>query len=136
MRSDFIFRLISGALFFALTIAPVAAQIDENATDDEPEEVIEELVVVGTRPGDPVDADPAYREVLRQQMMQEVERMRVEEAQGWRETSLTVETRTSENSRIVWGYDPEADRDMRNDIDFDTMPGETVRPATLFRAEF
>lgn len=136
MQSDLIFRLVSGALCLIFAAQHAAAQIDQEAADDAADEVIEELVVVGTRPGDPVEADPAYSEVLRQQMMEEVERMRAEEAQAWRDTSLTVETSPTENSRITWGYDPVADRDMREDLGFDAMPGETVRPATLFRAEF
>ena len=134
MESRFLIRLIVVMLFYALAVLPVAAQIDEDAADAEPDEVIEELVVIGTRPGDPVDADPAYREVLRQQMMQEVERIRVEEEEGWRNSNLNYQS--SEDSRIVWGYDPKADREMRNDMEFNTLPGETTKPATLFRAQF
>ena len=134
MSVDFLCRLFSGALFFALISLPAVAQIDESATDDEPDEAMEELVVVGTRPGDPFEGDLAHKETLRQQMMQEVERMRVEEEQGWREEQLTY--KSSESSRISWGYDPKEDRDLRNDMTFEAMPGETVRPATLFRAEF
>ena len=134
MQSHFLIRLIVVMLFYALAALPVAAQIDEDAADTEPDEVIEELVVIGTRPGDPVDADPAYREVLRQQMMEEVERIRVEEEEGWRNSNLNYQS--SEESRIVWGYDPKADREMRNDMEFNTLPGETTKPATLFRAQF
>jgi len=134
MLSDSLLRLILGVFFLALVAVPAVAQIDEDTTDDEPDGVIEELVVVGTRPGNQVEADPVYRDLLRQQMMDEVERMRLEEENTWRDSNLNY--RSSEESRIVWGYDPKADRDMRNDMDFDTMPGETVRPATLFRAEF
>jgi hypothetical protein len=134
MQSHFLIRLIVVMLFYALAALPVAAQIDEDAADTEPDEVIEELVVIGTRPGDPADADPAYREVLRQQMMEEVERIRVEEEEGWRNSNLNYQS--SEESRIVWGYDPKADREMRNDMEFNTLPGETTKPATLFRAQF
>ncbi len=134
MRSKFLIRLMVVMLLHALAVLPVAAQIDEDAAETEPDEVIEELVVVGTRPGDPSDADPAYREVLRQQMMEEVERIRVEEEEGWRNSNLNYQS--SEESRIVWGYDPKADREMRNDMEFNTLPGETTKPATLFRAQF
>jgi hypothetical protein len=134
MQSHFLTRLILAMLFSALTAFPVAAQIDEDAVDTESDEIIEELIVVGTRPGDPADADPLYREVLRQQMMEEVERMRVEEEEGWRNSNQTY--KTSEKSRLVWGYDPKEDRDMRNDVDYSTLPGETMKPATLFRAQF
>jgi hypothetical protein len=134
MQSHFLTRLILAMLFSALTAFPVAAQIDEDAVDTESDEIIEELIVVGTRPGDPADADPLYREVLRQQMMEEVDRMRVEEEEGWRNSNQTY--KTSEKSRLVWGYDPKEDRDMRNDVDYSTLPGETIKPATLFRAQF
>jgi hypothetical protein len=134
MQRHFLTRLIFAMLFSALTALPVAAQIDEDAVDTESAEIIEELIVVGTRPGDPADADPLYREVLRQQMMEEVERIRVEEEEGWRNSNQTFQS--SEESRMVWGYDPKADRDMRNDMDFNTLPDETIKPATLFRAQF
>ena len=134
MQSRFLTRLIVAMQFSVLAALPVAAQIDEDAVDTDSDEVIEELVVIGTRPGDPADTDPVYREVLRQQMMEEVERIRVEEEEGWRDSNLTFQS--SEESRMTWGYDPKADRDMRNDMDFGTLPGETMKPATLFRAQF
>ena len=134
MRDCFSSRRIMGLLSVALVVAPVTAQIDESALVDESSIVIEELVVVGTRPGDQVKADPIYEEILRQQMMDQVERMRLEEEESWRNSKLTYQS--SKESRIVWGYDPKAERDMRNDLDLNSMPGDTTKPATLFRVKF
>lgn len=134
MRNCFSSRLIMGSLSVTLLAAPVAAQVDQNAPVDESGKVVEELVVYGTRPGDQVEVDPMYEEMLRQQMMEEVQRMRLEEEEDWRNSNLTY--RSSRESRIVWGYDPKADRDMHNDFDRNTLPGETTKPATLFRAQF
>ena len=82
----------------------------------------------------PPELEKPFRQMLRQQMLDEVERMRREEEENWRDSNLTY--RSSEESRIVWGYDPKADRDMRNQVDLGSLPGDRTRPATLFRAQF
>ena len=134
MRISLPARLIMGALSAALLVAPATAQIDENITDRESADVLEELVVIGTRPGDKVRADPIYESILRQQMIEEVERMRRDEEENWRNSNLTYQSKR--DSRMSWGYDPKADRDMRNSVDTNTLPGDTVKPASLFRAKF
>jgi hypothetical protein len=103
MRYCFASRLIMGVLSVTLLAAPGVAQVDQNAPADESGTVIEELVIVGTRPGDQDKADPMYEEMLRQQMMEEVQRMRFEEEEDWRNSNLTYQS--SQQSRIVWGYD-------------------------------
>lgn len=134
MRSYVSSRLTMGVLSVTLLAAPVVAQVEQNAPADESGEAIEELVVYGTRSGDKVKADPMYEELLRQQMMDEVQRMRLEEEEDWRNSELTYES--SRESRIVWGYDPAADRALRNDLERNSLSGETTPPATLFRATF
>ena len=134
MRYCFASRLIMGVLSVTLLAAPGVAQVDQDAPADESGTVIEELVIVGTRPGDQNKADPMYEEMLRQQMMEEVQRMRFEEEEDWRNSNLTYQS--SQQSRIVWGYDPKADREMRDDIERNSLPGDTTKPATLFRAQF
>jgi hypothetical protein len=134
MRRGFSSRLVMGALSASFLTAPVVAQVEQNKPVDESDEVIEELVVYGTRSGDQVKADPMYEEILRQQMMDEVQRMRLEEEDDWRNSNLTY--RSSRESRMVWGYDPKADRDLLNEIDRNSLPGDTTKPATLFRAKF
>ena len=126
-------------LFFAQLLAllliplQLAAQVDEDKSADEATEVLEEIVVYGSREGDPTDADPKYEEIWRQRMLDQVARMRLEEETKWRE-DLTWQS--SEDSRIVLGYDPAGDRLRRQDLDLVDMPGDTVKPATLFRAKF
>lgn len=134
MRTCFASRLITGVLSVTLLAAPVVAQVDENAPAGESDKVIDELVVFGTRPGDQDKVDPIRKEFWRQQMFESVERMRFEEEEEWRTSKLTY--RSGAKSRMVWGYDPNADRNMYDEFDFNTNPGVTTKPATLFRAQF
>jgi hypothetical protein len=134
MPTSFASRLITGVLAVSLLAAPVVAQVDENAPVDESGEVIDELVVIGTRPGDRDKVDPVRKEFWRQQMFESVELMRLEEEEDWRDSELTY--RSGAKSRMVWGYDPNADRNMYDEFDFNTNPGVTTKPATLFRAQF
>ena len=134
MPTSFASRLTTGVLAVSLLATPVVAQVDENAPVDESGEVIDELVVVGTRPGDRDKVDPIRKEFWRQQMFESVELMRLEEEEDWRDSKLTY--RSGAKSRMVWGYDPNADRNMYDEFDFNTNPGVTTKPATLFRAQF
>ncbi len=134
MPTNFASRLTTGVLAVTLLAAPVVAQVDENAPVDESGAVIDELVVIGTRPGDRDKVDPVRKEFWRQQMFESVERMRLEEEEDWRDSKLTY--RSNPESRMVWGYDPNADRHMYDEFDFNTNPGVTTKPATLFRAQF
>jgi hypothetical protein len=134
MPTSFASRLITGVLSVTLLAAPVVAQVDENAPVDESGEVIDELVVIGTRPGDRDKVDPVRKEFWRQQMFESVELMRLEEEEDWRDSELTY--RSGAKSRMVWGYDPGADREMYRGFNFDSNPGVTTKPATLFRAQF
>ncbi len=134
MPTSFASRLITGVLSVSLLAAPVVAQVDENAPVDESGAVIDELVVIGTRPGDRDKVDPVRKEFWRQQMFESVELMRLEEEEDWRDSELTY--RSGAKSRMVWGYDPNADRNMYDEFDFNTNPGVTTKPATLFRAQF
>ena len=134
MRTSLASQLVTGVLSVTLLAAPVVAQVDETAPVDESGEVIDELVVVGTRPGGPDKVDLMRKEMWRQQMFETVERMRFEEEEEWRTSKLTY--KSGAKSRMVWGYDPGADRDMYSEFDFNTNPGVTTKPATLFRAQF
>ncbi len=134
MPTSFATRLITGVLSVSLLAAAVVAQVDENAPVDESGAVIDELVVIGTRPGDRDKVDPVRKEFWRQQMFESVELMRLEEEEDWRDSELTY--RSGAKSRMVWGYDPNADRNMYDEFDFNTNPGVTTKPATLFRAQF
>ena len=134
MRTNCAALLISGALAASLASLPVTAQVDEGVSDDDSAEVIEELVVYANRKGDQVEVDPVYQEMMRQQMMDEVQRMRQEEEEDWRNSNLTYQS--SKKSRIVWGNDPKADRAMQEDLERNRLSGDTTKPTTLFRAQF
>ena len=113
--------------------ASAFAQIAE----DEEEEVIEEIVVIaGEKPGDPVDVDALYEEMMRDMLMIDLDRLKVlEEDLAWREeTDKTINADSS--SRIKWGYDPQDELRMRNDLDMSDVEGTPTKPATVFRFEF
>ncbi len=115
----------------ALTVASTLAQ----ETYDE--EVIEEIVVIaGDRPGDPVDVDALYEEMMRDMLRIDLDRLEVlEDDLAWREeTDKTINANSS--SRIKWGYDPQDELRMRNDLDISAVQGVPTRPATVFRFEF
>jgi len=128
-------------------VLPASAQVDEAKEPDSAgsakaaesaapasNEVLDEIVAYGKRSGDPTDADPKYEAMWRQQMQDEITRMRVEEEEQWRRGDLTTTTDTT--PRMEWGYDPQSDRERRNDLDLNTRSSDTTRPATLFRAQF
>lgn len=113
--------------------ANAVAQVVEEAE----EEVIEEIIVTaGGRPGDPVDVDALYEEMMRDMLMIDLDRLDVlEDDFAWRkETDKTLNTNSS--SRIKWGYDPQDELRMRNDLDMSTVQGTPTKPATVFRFEF
>ena len=120
---------------------PAYAQVDEtrqagSAKPAEPigNEVLDEIVAYGKRPGDPTAADPKYDDIWRQRMRDQIARMRVEEEEQWRRSDLTTTTDTT--PRMEFGYDPKADRERRNDLDTLDRSGDAIKPATLFRARF
>ncbi len=49
----------------------------------------------------------------------------------WRKSAAEEDT-----SRISWGYDPEDEYRMRNELDLQDLPSQGTKPATLFRFNF
>ena len=95
---------------------------------------MEEVVVYGTRRGDPVDIDALYLEQFRKRVLDDYfEQQRLMERERWR-SSLDVKSKSP--SRIRWGYDPGAELRMRRETDLMDLPFETTRPASLFRIGF
>ncbi len=122
----------------ACTTAIVALTVTSTiAQETYDEEVIEEIVVIaGDRPGDPVDVDALYEEMMRDMLRIDLDRLEVlEDDLAWRkETDKTINANSS--SRIKWGYDPQDELRMRNDLDMSDVQGVPTRPATVFRFEF
>jgi hypothetical protein len=95
---------------------------------------IEEVVVYGTRRGDPVDLDALYLEQFRKRVLDDYfKQQRLLERERWRSS---LETKVKSPSRIRWGYDPGAELRMRRETDLMDLPFETTRPASIFRVEF
>ena len=144
----------------ALPLAAVAnAQMDsteDNAESDNPEaraaadaaaptEIPEELfelrvmdeivVVAGPQGQTPFELEMEREELMRQAIFAEARlREREQEEIAWRQADPDLK---NPNSRIKWGYSPQAEARMRrqNDFMFD-MPAGNTQPATLVRAEF
>ncbi len=118
---------------FIGTIA-MAQENAEQAADEE-EEVIDEIVVIaGGKPGDPVDVEALYEEMMRDRLMTDMTRLRVlEEQNEWRGSAATT---TSRSSRITWGYSPQDELRFRRESAFPDETFITTRPATVFRFEF
>lgn len=130
-------KIASIAKRFGYTVA-IAALVGANAIAQEAEEeVIEEIVVIaGGRSGDPVDVEALYEEMKRDMLRIDLDRLRdLEDDLAWRkETDKTINADSS--SRIKWGYDPQDELRMRNDLDMSDVQGVPTKPATVFRFQF
>lgn len=105
-------------------------EAEEEQTEDDEE--VEEIIVVAPRPGDRTRVDPEYEDPLRKRILKDLYEMRMlEEEYEWRKAGAD-----RSKSRIKLGYDPRDDYRMRNEMDFDELPFEQTKPATLFRFEF
>jgi hypothetical protein len=115
----------------------VAAQsVDDEDESTPDEEVVDEIVVVVDRDGDPVfDVDMRQEEILREKVFNEYFRLQaLEEEAAWRRADPDLEIKDS--SRIKWGYNPQAEARMRRDTELTDLPIDTTKPATVFRVEF
>lgn len=117
---------------------------DENARDpaddatevEDAEEstVVEEIVVFADRPGNPVDIDKKYGELLRRRIIKDIERLQVlNEEFEWRRSGATT---GKEQSRIKWGYDPRDQNRVRQNSRMTDLPIDDTKPATIFSIDF
>ena len=114
--------------------AAAFAQEDAEQADDEVEIIDEIIVTAGDKPGDPVDVDALYEDMMRDMLMTDLDRLNtLEEEQKWRAaTDKSVKT----SPRISWGYDPNDEARIRREHDMSDIQGSPTRPATVFRFEF
>ena len=106
---------------------------EEAESSEDGEEVTQEIVVYANKPGDKIDVDARYEELLRSILTKELERIRVlEEEYEWRASEFDGKN----SPRIKWGYDPRAELRMRRDTELTDLPMDETKPATLFRFEF
>jgi hypothetical protein len=112
--------------------ASVAFSQDEEV-EGTTDETIEEVIVYAYKPGDEIDMDARYAELFRTRAAAELDRMEVlNDEYEWRMSMSEDES----ESRIKWGYNPEAEMSMRRDTSLTDLPTDTVKPATLFRVQF
>lgn len=125
------------SLILVAAVAAIPPPTFAQEAEDQPkadDTSMEEVVVYGTRRGDPVDIDALYLEQFRKRVLDDYfEQQRLMERERWR-SSLDVKLKSP--SRIRWGYDPGAELRMRRDTDLMDLPFETTRPASIFRVEF
>lgn len=118
-----------------LLLASNAPSADEAAgpNEDASEGAIEEIVVYGYKSGDKIDMDARYEELFRSRAAAELQKMDdLNEEFEWRKSLAAAE----DSSRIKWGYNPADEMSMRRDTTLTDWPIDTVKPATLFRAQF
>lgn len=129
--------LFSKAVVSAAILMYASAAISQNEqaeqVEDTTDEAIEEVIVYAYKPGDEIDMDARYAELFRTRAAAELDRLEVlDEEYQWRVSMSEAES----ESRIKWGYNAEAEMSMRRDTSLTDLPTDTVKPATLFRAEF
>jgi hypothetical protein len=117
----------------ALIASQGLAQNDQNAATAYAEREVDEIVVYGGREVDPAFADPRYEEFWREQLLDQVALMRLEEAAEWR-SALTYSL--SDDQSVVLGFDPKFDLERRRDLDLLSESGDTIKTATVIRAGF
>ena len=117
----------------ALIASQGLAQNDQNAATAYAEREVDEIVVYGNRELDLSFADPKYEEFWREQLVDQIALMRLEEETEWR-SALTYSL--SDDPSIVLGFDPKFDLERRRDLDLLSEPGDTIKTAMLIRVGF
>ena len=139
----------------ALTYAQVAGTGSDSETDepgapatsdaDAPTEIPEELlesraieeikVIAGPQGKTAFDLEMQRQAAMREAIYAEMRlRERREEEMAWRQADPDLENR---ESRIKWGYSPQAEQRMRRDNDFIyDLPIDQTKPASIIRIEF
>jgi hypothetical protein len=123
----------AAAVLWLVAAGMAAAQTDDAEAEagDEPQPV-DEIVVTAEKPGDRKRVDTPYEELMRERLLEEMDRMQREEEEiAWRR-SPTVE----QPSRISFGYRPQDRARDSRDTSLTDLPLEKTKPATIFRFEF
>ena len=117
------------------------ATADAEAPTEIPEElfesqVMDEITVVAGPQGRTAFELEMHRQALiKEAIFAEMRlRKRHEEESAWRQADLDLK---NPESRIKWGYSPQAEQRMRRENDFMyDLPIDKNKPASIFRAEF
>jgi hypothetical protein len=122
------------AVLASLLIWTTVKGQEDVATDNDDEEVMEEIVVVVNKAGDPVDVDALYLDQLRTRVIKDFETLQAEqEEEVWRQ-GLQTSFKPPE-SRISWGYDAKEEAAMRRSS-INDLPIDRVKPATIISVSF
>lgn len=155
------FRVVAGVAvvaamsWAAFAIAQVAGADNESESDEPgasaaanaeaPTEIPEELlesrvmeeieIVVGPQGQTAFDLEMQRQALMQEAVYAEMRmRERRREELAWRQEDRDLQT---SESRIKWGYSPQAEQRMRRENDFMyDLPVDQTKPATLFRVEF
>ena len=117
----------------ALIASQGLAQDGQNAATAYADREVGETVVYGSRDVDPTFADPKYEGFWREQLLEQIARVRLEDANEWR-AALTYAL--SDDPNIVLGYDPKFDLERQQDLDLLSESSDIIKTATLVRARF
>jgi len=153
-----LFRAVAGVTMAAAMSWAAFANAQENGTDDEPEpdtpaavdaevptdipeellesRVMDEITVIAGPQGQTAFELEMQRQALMQEAVYAEMRMRERgrEELAWRQADRDLET---PESRIKWGYSPQAEQRMRRENDFMyDMSSDYAKPASIFRVEF
>lgn len=117
----------------AATDAEAPTEIPEDLLQSRVMEEIE--VVVGPQGRTAFELEMQRQALMKQAVYAEMRmRERREEEMAWRQADPDLQ---NPESRIKWGYSPQAEQRMRRENDFMyDLPIDQTKPATLFRVEF
>lgn len=132
---------LSWGVFASAQVSDTVAPADEELPTEIPEELLqsqtmEEIeVIVGPQGESLFDLEMQRQAALREAVFAETRmRERREEELAWRQADPDLQDK---ESRIKWGYSPQAEQRMRNDMaEMYDLPIDQVKPASIFRVEF
>jgi hypothetical protein len=152
------FRAVAGVTVAAAMLWAAFANAQDSGTDDEPDpdapaavdaeapaelpeelfqsRVMDEIMVIAGPQGQSVFELEMQRQALVQEAVYAEMRMRERgrEELAWRQADRDLET---PESRIKWGYSPQAEQRMRRENDFMyDLSSDYAKPASIFRVEF
>lgn len=120
----------AAALVLLFGAAAFAQEADEEPAEDST--VVDEIIVMGSKPGSRKQLDEQYEDPTRARLLKDFHKMQLDEKEyQWRKSAAM-----DSPSRIKWGYDPADDYQIRNNIDLEDLNWGKTKPATLFRLEF
>lgn len=132
---------LSWGVFANAQVTETAEPADEELPTEIPEELLrsqtmEEIEVIVGPQGESVFELEMQRQAALQQAVFAEARMRERREQelAWRRADPDLQ---NTESRIKWGYSPQAEQRMRNEMDeMHDLPIDRVKPASIFRVEF